>query len=192
MSEMMERLKYSTILVGVTVASYLLLVRPAYHTRRTVLAQVQDLKSRVALAQTDYDARDMARNRRAALQQRLEQETKPIPDSGDVAGVISGISSDIRELDLSGAKINRGKDSAVGSTASSGLLIETTGRFDVVVELLRRIESLPRLVLISSLAAQNVNQKTGEVKATIGLDAYYRIAAANAAAPAEPRGGDRK
>ncbi len=192
MSEMMVRLKYGSILVGVAAASYLLLVRPAYHTRGAVLAQVQDLNARVEQAQDDYDARDLALKRYASLQRRLQQETKPIPDSGDVAGVISGISSDIRDLDLSGAKINRGKESAVGSTASSGLLIETTGRFDVVMELLRRIESLPRLVLISSLAAQNVNQKTGEVRATIGLDAYYRIAAANASASAEPRGGDGK
>lgn len=192
MSEMMGRLKYSSILIGVATASYFLLVRPAYHTRAEVLAQVQDLKSRVAQAKDDHDALTAALDRYASLQDRLEQETKPIPDSGDVAGVISGISSDIRDLNLSGAKINRGKDSAIGSTASSGLLIETTGRFDVVMELLHRIETLPRLVLISSLMAQNVNQEAGEVRATIGLDAYYRIAAANAPASAEPRGGGRE
>lgn len=192
MSEMMGRLKYGSIVVGAAAASYFLLVRPAYHTRSAVLAQVEDLNARVAQGQDDHDARDRALHRLTSLQQRLDQETKPIPDSGDVAGVISGISSDIRELDLSGAKINRGKDSALGSTASSGLLIETTGRFDVVMELLRRIEVLPRLVLISSLTAQSVNQTTGEVKATIGLDAYYRIAVASAPASGEPRGGGRE
>lgn len=186
MSELMGRIKYSAILIGVSGAAYFALVRPAYQTRAAVLADIQALNNRVAQAQEDFDARDRARRRLADLQSRLAAETKPIPDSGDVAGVISGISSDIRELELSGAKLNRGKDSAVGSTASSGLLIETTGQFDVIVELLRRIERLPRLVRVSSLVAQNVNRETGEVKATIGLDAYYRIAGETASVPTKP------
>lgn len=192
MSETMVRIKYASIVLGGLVASYFVLVQPAYQSRRVVLAEVDALNARVAQSQSDHDARDRARKRLALLQARLAAETKPIPDSGDVAGVISGISSDIRELQLGGAKLNRGKDSAVGSTASSGLLIETTGEFDVIVELLRRIESLPRLVRISSLTAQNVDHASGEVRATIGLDAYYRIAGQTASATGSRAGGGQE
>jgi len=185
MRVLLSRIKYGSILVGAALFAYLTVVRPAYEQRSRILAEIRSLNQRVALADDDYAFRDRARTRLAMLETRLEEETRPIPDSGDVAGVISGISSDIRELELSGAKLNRGKESAVGAIASSGLLVETTGRFEMIVELLRRIEALPRLVRISSLTAQNVDPKTGAVRATLGLDAYYRIAAAPAP-PAKP------
>lgn len=186
MNEMISRIKYGGILLAVTGAAYFTLVRPAYNTRATVLAEVKALTSRVALADEDFASRDRARRRLASLQSRLDQETKAIPESSDVAGVISGISTDIRYLGLSGQKLDRGKDTAVGSTASSGLMIETTGQFDVVIDLLRRVEALPRLVRISSLTAQNLDHNSGVVKATIGLDVYYRIAGETAAAPTKP------
>ncbi len=186
MNSMLTRLKYGSILFGAAILCYLTLVRPAYEQRGRVLAEVRTLNQRVDQAEEDYALRDRARRRLGALEARLAAETRPIPDSGDVAGVISGISSDIRELELGGAKLNRGRETAFGSTASTGLLVETTGRFDLVVELVRRIEALPRLVRISSLSAQNVNPSDGEVKATLGLDAFYRIAAApEPAAPAK-------
>ncbi len=178
MTPLMSRIQYGGILVAAALASYLTLVRPAYQQRGRIIAEVSALSQRVAQADEDYAARDRARHRLTAIETRLREETRAIPDSGDVAGVISGISADIRELNLGGAKLNRGKESAQGATATSGLLIETTGPFDVVVELLRRIESLPRLVRISSLTATGVNRATGDVRATIGLDACYRIASA--------------
>lgn len=178
MTSMLTRLKYGSILFGTAIFAYLTLVRPAYEQRGRVLGEIRTLNQRVAQAEDDYGLRDRARRRLANLEARLATETRPIPDSGDVAGVISGISSDIRELELEGAKLNRGRETAFGATASSGLLVETVGRFDLIVELVRRIEALPRLVRISSLSAQNVNPSSGDVKATLGLDAYYRVAAA--------------
>lgn len=186
MNETMGRIKYSAILLAAAGAAYFTLVRPAYHTRSAVLAEVQELTTRVAQAQEDLADRDRARRRLASLQSRLDSETKELPESSDVAGVISGISSDIRQLGLSGQKLDRGMDTAVGSTASSGLMIETTGQFNLVVDLLRRVEALPRLVRISSLTAQNLDRNAGAVKATIGLDVYYRIAGETAAAPTRP------
>lgn len=184
MTPFISRIRYGGILLAAALASYLTLVRPAYQQRSRIIAEVGALSRRVAQGTEDHAARDRARRRLAAIETRLREETRAIPDSSDVAGVISGISSDIRDLNLGSAKLNRGKETAQGSTATSGLLIETTGRFDVVIELLRRIESLPRLVRISSLTAKSVSPETGEVQATIGLDACYRIASAGEAATA--------
>lgn len=190
MNLIMTHLKYGGMVLGATAAIGLLVIQPAYKKRQALLHTVMQLETRVAEGETDHALLAATQDRVKSIRQTLDNDTRLIPDSSDVAGIINAISRDIASLGLGNARMNRGKETALGGTASVGLNIETIGPFDTVVELLERIEDQERLVRISTFTAKPLDSESGVVQALIGLDAYYRVAPrpTEASASAAPTG----
>jgi Tfp pilus assembly protein PilO len=175
MTLLVTHIKYSGSMLLATLAILLLVVGPTYRKSNVLQSNLARLTERVNEGPTDLAILKATEERVARLRDQLQGGTREIPDASDVAGIVSAISSDIASLGLEDARLNRGKETSLGGTASIGLNVETTGRFDVVVRLLERIEGLSRLVRISTFLVEPVDHKEGLVKATIGLDAYYRV-----------------
>lgn len=102
----------------------------------------------------------------------------PIPQESDIAGLVRNVSARLDELGLTQNELTTGQSVSLDDASSIPIALHVEGPFPKVLEVLRYIEDLPRLVRISRLAINNPaatrDPGTNElIEADMLLDVFY-------------------
>lgn len=193
------RMKYGSLLLVFAGAAVALGVWPAHQNVRELEEGLEQLEHQAEQLGAYSAHVQEARSKLDAVRERRFRELKPIPDHADLPGLVTSITAASAELALNGSDVNGGSHSSAGRDLNLSLVVETTGSFDAVFELIQRIESLPRLICIDEVmvrepasGSKRLNAprpESGEqVQATVSLKAYYENSRSLASAE-EAKGG---
>ena len=169
-------------LVLVVVLGGVLLVWPAYRS-------ATDLDRQAAVLQNKGENYDLQARRIADLTVQLEEITqrvdtglKVIPDSSDIAGLMRTLSMPVDGLFVHDQTFTAGdvREAVPGGEMSARvqpLTVDMLARFDTVFALMRKAESMPRLLRIASVSIATENRPEYEdlavAKASIVLEAVF-------------------
>jgi Tfp pilus assembly protein PilO len=128
----------------------------------------------------------------ARAQNRVDNELKTIPETPDLAGLIRKLSQDVDRVRVLDQTFTAGTpaEAIIGSKAeveAMPLTVDMESTFDSVFALIQNVESIDRLVRVSSVrigCKREVNAQTAAqidapiVKATVSLEAIFEPPAA--------------
>jgi len=173
------------LLVALASLGGLTLVWPCYRDAAEISRQAEVLrrKGEQPLAKAAEIAMLVAEQ--DALDRRIETEFKLVPKSADLAGLMQALSIPVDRLRVSHQTMlsSDPREAAPGSAKAMAqpLTVEMQARFDAIFQLLQTIESLPRLLRVSSVSivcegGQDQDDARPLVKATVVIDAIHEPA----------------
>ncbi len=175
------------VLVLVALASLggLTLAWPCYRDAAEISRQAEELRRKGE--QPHGKAAEIAAlaAEQEALDRRIQTEFKLVPKSADLAGLMQSLSVrvDRARVDYQTMLSGEPREAAPGSSKAMAqpLTVEMQARFDAAFELLQTIESLPRLLRVSSVnivceGGQDQNDPRPLAKATVVVEAIYEPA----------------
>ena len=164
---------------------YMALFSPARAERRRLSAQVAAAESRERDLQSSRARLRGLEAGRGAQQAQLERLQRLIPDQPDVAGFILGANDAAVRSKVDWVSVSPGSSvtGAAGGPSSIGVSIGVNGEFFALVDYLRRLGGLGRLVVVDSLQLSPGAQAGGPLRLNATLSA--RIFTTAGAAPAE-------
>lgn len=173
---------------------------PNYHEVATTAARISELQYKAANSEEQTTAvkglTDEVERERAFIRKEL----KFVPESADVAGLIGVLSVPVDGRTVQDRQFTRGKPVEAAPGGQSGaqampLTVEMKATFPAVFRLLQMVESMKRLVRVSSVRLSSEKaadaQEESVITALIGLEAIYDESQSVSTAPAPRPGGDR-
>lgn len=177
MNERRTLIGYCLLLVAITIVGFCCFLWPTYKQIAAFDSRIQALLECVSHADEDARMLASAHTEWNRLSRVMAHDLKTVPTRGDLPALRSAIGEFVSSLNLGDHDFKRGRDSGPTETwsgSSLALNVDTAGPFESVYELLKRIESLPRLVRIRQVILdRDKDFKPGQVLASISVDAYY-------------------
>lgn len=110
------------------------------------------------------------------IEERVRASTTPIPEESGVAELVRDLTDKFRELGITDREITTGAPSMGEQSAALPMTVIVRGSFTSVLESIRWIESLPRLVRIRRIRidrAKDWGLDSPRVSAEFLLDAFF-------------------
>ena len=125
---------------------------------------------------------------RGAQQAQLEQLRRLIPPQPDVAGFILSVNDAAVRAEVDWVSVAPASPVAgeAGAPSSIGISIAVNGEFFALVDYLRRLENLGRLVVVDSLQLSPAGQAVGPLRLSATLSARIFTTAGSVPAGAVP------
>ena len=160
----------------------LLFIWPNYREARTVRLQVAELQGRVTMLESRSKEVERLAEHLQAARQRVQSDLKLIPENADIAGLIRKLSDTIDAVNVVEQTFTAGTpgEAIIGGDSSvmaMPLAADMRATFESVIALVRKAETMGRLVRVSSvrLLCKRDEQKTDVplLNASIGLEVVY-------------------
>ncbi len=123
---------------------------------------------------------EQIRNALETFRTASEGRTTPIPKEADQAGVIAMVGAIFEQAGVANPVLTTGQPEALPEAMAQTMTISATGRFGALVQAIRRVEDLPRLVRIQRIQfeSRGTNRngpvdRSGLIEADIQLDLFY-------------------
>ncbi len=165
---------------GLIALSFGVLVYPNLASIQRLKAEKIDLKERVARSD---DGAAKLRDLSAQLiesKRVLADETTPIPEDGDIAGLIRELTSRLESMNVREREITTGSPIRHEDASSMPMSVSMTGGFVSVFDTIQWAERLPRLVRVQRVKIKRPLNKdgvesraTGPVEADLLLDVMF-------------------
>ena len=155
-----KHMAMGTLTVCVIVAlAVMLFIWPNYREAKTVRAQVADLRARASTLLAREKAVERLAGDVHTAREHIVSDLKVIPETADVAGLIRKLSDAIDGVNVLDQTFTAGTPSAALAGASAGgahamatpVAADMRATFDSVFALLRKAESMDRLVRVASV-----------------------------------------
>lgn len=160
----------------------LLFIAPNYREAKVVRGQVADLEARVATLTARTQAVDHLEEEVRAAREHAANDLKIIPETPDVAGLIRKLSDQIDGVNIVDQTFTAGTpgEAIIGGDSTAMAMpvaADMRGTFESAVALIRKAESMSRLVRVSSvrLLCKREEQKAVMplLTASVGLEVIY-------------------
>lgn len=144
---------------GLVTAVVLMFVWPNYREARAVRARVADLQARASTLAVRAQAVDRLADEVQAARDHITNDLKVIPESADVAGLIRKLSDTIDGVNVVDQTFTAGAPGdAIAGMESPAMVTPVTAEmratFESIFALLRKGESMDRLVRVASVRLQ--------------------------------------
>jgi len=154
--------------LGAVALAMVFLVLPNYREARAVRAQAEDLRARSATLNVRQQAVERLAEEVRLAKEHAASDLKIIPESADIAGLIRKLSDSIDGVNVVDQTFTAGTPGEAiigGNSTAMSLPVSADMRatFESVMALIRKAESMERLVRVSSvqLACKREEPKAG-------------------------------
>ncbi|MCL4209672.1 MAG: type 4a pilus biogenesis protein PilO [Phycisphaeraceae bacterium] len=172
----------AAVMLGAFALGAVVLAAPQYRAARDAAGTIRSVRQRLATGSESAAGLREMQERLARERQAFESSARTIPASADVASIIRALNRPIDGVQVLDQTFNAGRTPTPvprvddGSLSSLPLTIDMVATYDVVHDLLRSVESMPRLIRIASVRVERLADSEHVVKATILLDVIFEPA----------------
>lgn len=162
---------------------------PTYRHAQELRGEVTSLERKVEGLEGATDEVERLASQVASVQQQINGDLKIIPDQADIASIIRRLSlpvdgnTVVDQTFTTGASNPAVPNEADSTVEMTPLTVDMQANFDSVFALVRAVESMDRLIRVSSVRIECDREKDQRdydgnplVKATVGLEAIYHKA----------------
>lgn len=168
------------VVIGVGV-----LIIPSIRSTQQLSSEIEELKERI---DANNDGAAALRRLEAELleaRRMVERETTPIPRDGDVAALIRQLTSRLSDLGVEEREITTGSATAHDDASSMPMSVSIKTEFLNIYDVVRWVESLPRLVRVQRLSVKRPrsdDDRSEHVEADVMLEVFFNPSQALAGA----------
>jgi len=154
-------------------------IGPAWRANKRVETEILAMRAELAKPSDSPEIITGLANRLHELQTKSRERMVPIPETSDVAGLMTRLSAVLNRLGLVQREVTTGAETAVDETASLPMSVTLRGGFNPIFEAIREIEHLPRLVRIQRLRlayesrGQSDQFNSQEIRADLLIDVFF-------------------
>lgn len=168
------------VALGATTLGFIFLAWPKYRRATDMNRQIETVKMRVANERAELQMLESVARELKAIKESVERDLRRIPDSTDMATLITALTVPADGYTVLDQTFNRGRVRAIptvedGSLYSLPLIIEMTATFDRVYALIEAVEQIPDLVRVTSVRVERHPKHENMIQATINLDAVFEV-----------------
>jgi len=168
------------------------LIVPGLQSVRDLSQETDELRQRISANNDGAAALRRLEGRLEEARRVVREETTPIPEDSNVAALIRQLSSRLSDLGVTEREITTGSPAQLDDASSMPMSVRVKTEFLNIYEVIRWVESLPRLVRVERLSIERVSDdddRTDAVEADIMLEAFSGSSEAVASAEGEPGAG---
>ncbi len=149
-------------------------VWPAHARRAELGARIEESRGRVAQIPAVRGELEQMRATLERLRGTAAQTLKQIPDSPNQFALLDALGPKNSDIVIQEQTFARAVEANGASCMSLPVNLELVGGFADIFDLVRRIETLPRLVVIREMDLSSAEETgNGRVSANLGLDVIY-------------------
>jgi len=152
---------------------------PAWRANQNVDAEIVAMTAELAKPSDSPEIITGLANRLHEMRTSSRERMVPIPETSDVAGLMTRLSSVLNRLGLVQREVTTGAETSVDDTASLPMSVTLRGGFKPIFEAIGEIERLPRLVRIQRMRlayesrSQSEQFSTNEIRADLLIDVFF-------------------
>lgn len=124
---------------------------PAWRTNQALDREIRVMRAELARPTDGPEIIAGLADRLREMQTNSRERMVPIPETSNVAGLMTRLSAVLNRLGLTQREITTGAETMVDQTASLPMSVTLRGSFSQIYSALREIERLPRLVRVQRL-----------------------------------------
>ncbi len=171
-------------LVAVATVGSLMLVWPVYRKAAIVDRRGSELLAKCKNYSDQADEIVRLRADLDATREYVQRELRSVPESPDIAGLMRVLSLPVDGVNIRDQTFTAGQPKPASAdpditTLAMPLTIDMEARFEVVFSLIKKVESMHRLLRIASvnMRCEDPDQDVSFAKASVVLEAIYSPAA---------------
>lgn len=161
------------VLVGAGVG---ILIVPSLRSVSDLSTEAERLRERISANNDGAAALRRLESRLQEARRVVRDETTPIPRESDVAALIRQLSSRLSGLGVSEREITTGSAAELADASAMPMSVSVRTEFLNIYEVVRWVESLPRLVRVERLSIERASDdklRTGPVEADVMLEVFF-------------------
>lgn len=168
------QMRTGMIIAGLAVAYAGLLWWPAHRHIRSLEAQITENEQALGIARDRTDGLAKLANEVNKLRAEVAGSNKEIPDQGEMAAMLRELSVQIENENLTGQGINMLAAKAGHDYLTQPVELTFSGRSLDAFRFVNRLENMPRLVQVESVAMRQESGTQGQrVKASMRLNTFF-------------------
>lgn len=155
------------------------LLWPAWRANEALRAEIRVMRAELSRPTDGPEIIAGLADRLHELKSSSRERMIPIPETSDVAGLMTRLSAVLNRLGLSQREITTGSETMVDQTASLPMSVTLRGGFTQIYNAIREIERLPRLVRVQRLRLAYESRSQAElfepdaIRADLLIDVFF-------------------
>lgn len=152
---------------------------PAWNANQALQSEIRVMKAELARPTDGPEIITGLANRLHEMRTTSRERMVPIPETSDVAGLMTRLSAVLNRLGLTQREITTGSETLVDETASLPMSVTIRGGFTQIYHAIREIERLPRLVRVQRLRLSYESRSPSDqfqsdaIRADLLIDVFF-------------------
>ena len=172
-----------TTFIGVVLSlgiGFAFLVWPQYRSARATFAEIETLEYKIENSDAESESLEQLADKLQEVKTHFHDDLKEIPLEADMAGLMAGLTIPVDHKTLIDQQFTAGQPVVVNTVPDQTiealpLKVEMLASFGTVYSLIETVESMNRLVRISSLQLERSEEDDQLLVADIELQAIFEV-----------------